>query len=181
MTAFTLHAPDGGCHYFENADPSLFCPKCESYIGKEPYYPKSMDVRKPKYDFFACYDGRRLISEKAKIFLEKLKVEGLEFKRVNESPQFFLPVCYNIVEFDVEKRKTRFEKLCSQCGNYQYIVGATPAFLKNIKAVQADSWYRTDIEFGSGKAKKSLTIVGEKLKKTLEKEFKEIDFEAVRE
>jgi len=40
--------------------------------------------------------------------------------------------------------------------------------------------YFTDIQFGSGKEKSPLIIVGEKLGKMLKKTFKEIDLEEVR-
>ena len=133
-------------------------------------------------NFFSSYDGASLVSEKAKVFLTHLNIKGLSFKKVNKNPPFYVPVTQNIVKFDTEKRGTRFENYCDLCSNYEYVVGATPVFLKNMDIIEDMGWYNTDIHFGSNRGKHPLTIVGAGLKEVLKKEFKQqIYFDSVTE
>ena len=60
------------------------------------------------------------------------------------------------------------------------MVGSTPPFLKNLADIEQMGVYFTDIQFGSGKEKSPLIIVGEKLGIELKNAFKDIDLEEVR-
>lgn len=66
-----------------------------------------------------------------------------------------------VVEFNAEARKTQFEKRCPDCGTYEEVAGATPAFLKAGAVVPANGFARTDLEFGSGDEKMPLVLCGD--------------------
>lgn len=66
------------------------------------------------------------------------------------------------VEFDIERRRTRFEGLCKECGRYFDVIGATPIFLLQ-QAGLPDEIVGTDVEFGSGDEQHPLLLVGPRL------------------
>lgn len=180
MTSYALFAADCDIYYYDEANPDLFCTACGSFTGKERYYPSQLKISKLKGDICYSYDGQLLLSKKAKEFLEKASTSDISFQLVNTSPEVFVLSVESAVTFDVEKRKTRFEGMCESCGNYETIVGSTPPFLKVGEIVNPTEIYITDIQFGSGKEKSPLYIVGSELAKKLKKEFKEVDLEEVR-
>lgn len=179
--AYVLYAPDCDVFYYELAPNRLFCKSCGSYIGEEPYYPSKISLKQKKYDFCFTYDGRLLLSEQAKQFLQDQMLDGVSFRRIDVDPPIFVPIVSEVVHFDAGKRGTRFENRCDLCGSYESVVGATPAFLLDLDLVQEGNIYVTDLEFGSGREKAPVYIVGERLAIGLKKKFNEIDLEAVKD
>ena len=49
---------------------------------------------------------------------------------------------------------------CSVCGQYESVVGATPVYVRNVRGPISGGVYRTDLEFGSGREKEPLVIMG---------------------
>jgi len=180
MTNYAIFAADADIYYYEGAPEDLFCPSCGSYIGSKPYLPSNLKVQKLEKDFSYSYDGKLILSNKAKAFLEENISTKLVFHRVNSEPEAFVFETPNIAIFDSEKRKTRFIDKCDQCGNFESIIGSTPPFLKIDHDLDKMGVYVTDIQFGSGREKSPLIIVGEQLGLMLKKAFKEIDLEEVR-
>ena len=180
MTNYAIFAADADINYYSDAPEELFCSSCGSYIGSKPYLPNDLMESGLKKDFCYSYDGQLIISTKAKIFLEVNSSTELEFHKINSDPEAFVIEAHGKAIFDTEKRKTRFVSKCGKCGNFESIVGSTPPFLKNASNIEQMGLYFTDIQFGSGKEKSPLIIVGEKLGKMLKKTFKEIDLEEVR-
>ena len=64
-----------------------------------------------------------------------------------------------IIEFDVERRKTRFEDYRQCCKKYHSVAGASPGFLKAPERLYGSQAFKTDIEFGSGDEKSSLIVI----------------------
>lgn len=178
---YVIYAEDNGYYYYNDADESLFCSQCGSYIGNEDYFPKKLPIKKLKKDFSYTYDGRLLLSESAVDFLKKLNIENITFKLVNKKPKIYVPILSKTIEFDPNKSKTRLENYCEQCGNYESIVKYAPNSLydNETKVRCGCGVFKTNISFGSGREKSPLFIVGEKLAKLLKKEFKEIDLHKV--
>lgn len=87
-------------------------------------------------------------------------LSGLQFSQLPDAPHFFAVRAMRAVEFDAERRKTRFTTLCQFCGQYESVVGARPAFLKIGSVVEEREFVRTDLEFGSGDEKHPLLICG---------------------
>jgi len=178
--SYDLTAPDCDCYYFAQAQPEWFCSSCDSYIRDKPYYPTGLGVDSLKYDFCFTYENRLLLSAAARAFLTE-NASDVGFVQVNQDPAIFAPVVNSVVSFDTVRRQTRFEGPCDRCGRYQSVVGATPPYLKDAELIRPDGFYRTDIEFGSGREKAPSFIVGEKLKRLLEQRFEELYFHKVKE
>lgn len=177
--AYDLTAPDCDCHYFAQAQANWFCSSCDSYVRSEPYYPTELAIDSLKYDFCFTYENRLLLSATARAFLEE-HASNIGFAQINHDPAIFVPIVTSVVTFDTVRRHTKFENLCDTCGQYQSVVGATPPYLKDPGLVQPNGFYRTDVEFGSGREKAPSFIVGENLKRFLEQRFEELYFHEVR-
>lgn len=177
-SAYTLSAPDCDKHYFEFAPSSLFCPECDSYVGAEEFVPQ-LDLRQCKLDFCFTCDGQLLVSQRGMACLSQHCSTPLRFATVDESAGFHSLSVESKVAFDYVRRKTKFERKCPVCGNYESIVGATPAFILRSDKVHEMGMYRTDICFGSGREKSPIIVVGAALKSCLTHEFPELDFRGV--
>jgi len=102
----------------------------------------------------------------------------LEFIKFNQDPKIYCLLVNRYVGFDTEIQKPCYENFCQFCGNYESITGPDPIYLVNDN-IKKMGFYRSDIEFGSGRSKAPLYIVGEDLYLALKKEFKELDFSEV--
>ncbi|HET7539730.1 MAG TPA: hypothetical protein VFK05_07655 [Polyangiaceae bacterium] len=100
---------------------------------------------------------RRALDE---IFPNSIRLEPLQSNLFA-----FLPTA--IVAFDAVARKTRFEGLCSTCGQYRSVIGAKPIMLTQGSAVEASGIARTDLEFGSDDEKAPLVVLGDEAAKRL--------------
>ena len=176
--SYTISAPDCDANYFEGAAPSLFCTECDSYIGSDEFVPE-LDLRRCKLDFCFTYDGRLLVSARAKTYLSEHCVTALNFAAVDRSGFYYRLHVGASVAFDAVRRKTRFEKKCAICGSFESIVGATPAFILESEKVDEMGMYRTDLCFGSGREKGPVFVVGAALKDELARKFAELDFKEV--
>ncbi|MCS6997642.1 MAG: hypothetical protein NZ533_12000, partial [Casimicrobiaceae bacterium] len=114
--SYTISAPDCDTNYFEGAAPSLFCPECDSYIGSDEFVPE-LDLRSCELDFCFTYDGRLLVSKRAKTYLSQHCVTDLDFAAVDTKGLYYRILAGESVAFDAARRKTRFEKKCAVCGN----------------------------------------------------------------
>lgn len=175
MSAYSLSAPDCDVYYFSSAPAFLFCPECDSYVGKEDYVPQ-LDLGRCKFDFCFTYEGRLLVSERAKKFLSEHCTTSVVFAPVDRSARYYRFGVEATLLFDKDRRKTRFDRKCPRCGNFQSVVGATPAFIYDSCKVEATGAYRSDLCFGSGREKSPIIVVGATLKHQLQDSFPEIDF-----
>lgn len=172
---FTISAPDCNAHYFEGAPQRAFCPGCDSYIGADEFVPM-LNLSRCKLDFCFTFDGRFLVSRRAKAYLSKHCTTALNFVAVDVPKTYYRLSVESSVVFDTARRSTRFEKKCELCGNFQSIVGATPAFILDPDKVEEMGMYRTDLSFGSGREKSPIFVVGAALKRDLAENFAELDF-----
>ncbi len=180
MTCFAIYCSDYDIFYYEHAPDASFCKNCDTYIGKSAYIPKSLGISRFPKDFCFSYDGQLLLSKNAKEFLLESADTKVDFLKVNDMPDVFVPIISEVVEFDYKRRGTRFLDYCDFCNNYESIVGAAPPFLKSPENVLAKGIYISDLKFGSGREKGPIYIVGVQLGKLLKKSFREIDLEVVK-
>ncbi|MBL8821905.1 MAG: hypothetical protein JNJ77_04900 [Planctomycetia bacterium] len=124
-------------------------------------------IKKRKYDISITYDGVLIISQKFKSACSDNNLSGLVFRQLSNDADFFAVQASKTVEFDAERRKTRFIQPCNQCGRYESVVGATPVFLKAGTEIDGREFVRTDLEFGSGDQKHPILICGEVAAKAL--------------
>jgi len=177
ILGYVIIDPDNGENMFENALQN----KCANYsnIYDLNCINPSYQFRKKQYNISSTYEGFKIVSEKFKRFCEKEKYEGLEFVKLPKSDGFYWFKIHNIIEYDTDARKTQFINFNKECNGYEEIIGATPVCLK-VKTVLNDSFYRTDICFGSFADKSPLEIVGEMtMKKLRAAGFNDIFFEEI--
>lgn len=179
IVAYALGGPDNGGHYFREAPDEVFCPDCGSVIDRD-YTPRTLGRVKPIYDVASTYDNHYIVSLKFKEFCERARIKDLDFIKVNESPLLYDLRSRLVLPFDAARRKTRFENYCRTCDQYEAVAGATPVFLTGITHPIENGIYRTDTNFGSGREKWPMIIVGVKTKERMQLEkFKGAEYRAV--
>lgn len=167
--------------FFIGGEPSsLLCPKCGTCMDYR-YTPERISIdRSRKYDVSYTHDLRKLFSKTFVSFCRDVLHSDEEFRLVKgDGMDFFYMYPSKVLEFDIERRKTRFEKPCDVCGGYESIVGARPAFLRTRSPI-GPGFYRSDIAFSSGTSKFPLFFVSTEWKEHLESQrFRGIEFEPV--
>lgn len=167
--------------FFDGSEPpGTLCPKCGTCLDYS-YAPATLTIHPSrKYDASYTLDLRKLFSERFVSFCRDVLHAKDEFRLVkSDSMDLFYLYPSRELEFDAERRRTRFENPCDVCGGYGSIVGARPAFLKANNQI-GPGFYRSDIAFGSGKSKFPLLFVSQEWKGLLQAEkFRGIEFEAV--
>ena len=169
ILAYNLVAQDNGAFFFEKAPKSIFCPSCGCCL-KDDYVPNELEFFKRNYDLSFTYANRCIVSERFKIFCENSQIQDVDFVLVDASKNIYFMKPLKQLAFDVRRRRTRFENYCRECKQYEEVIGASPVFLKNVEQEIGNGVYRTDIEFGTGKAKSPSIIVGTNTKRLIEKE-----------
>jgi len=151
---------------FENMPGLETCLSCGFKIDFT-YINKDFNLRKKVNDLSFTYDGYCIVSLKFKEACNRHNIAGADFIALPKENGYFFFRPNRIIEFDHQKRKTRFENMCEECGNYESVTGNKPAYIKgNLTA----GFFRTDILFGSGNEKSPLIIVSEQIKYILEQE-----------
>lgn len=155
------------------------CSECGYRTDFEFYDPDFTPVR-TVFDCSSTYDNFVIVSLKFKEFCVRHGYTNIEFRPFAKTKKFYWLVAKNEVEFDSQRSKTRFMDYCEACGNYESVVGVTPAFLKGIDKPLADGFYRTDLAFGGENAKTPVTIIGVETYEKMKKEkFKGIDYDPI--
>jgi len=136
------------------------CEACGELLDKWNESLEGFIVRKRKLDISSSYDGVTVVSVRFKSMYESTDLSGLVFCQLPDDPKFFAIRPERAVEYDAERRGTRFVKPCPQCGRYESVVGATPVYLKPGAEIAANEFVRTDLEFGSDDEKSPLLLCG---------------------
>jgi len=136
------------------------CDSCGELVSKWDEPLLGVIIKKRKFDISITYDGVLIASEMFKSVYAANNLSGLEFRRLPDDIPFLAIHAKRAVEFEAERRKTRFIKPCQYCGRFESVVGATPVFLKAGSEVGDHEFVRTDLEFGSGDEKHPLMICG---------------------
>ncbi len=172
VIGYKLSGTDNDSHMYINNKGLSVCDYC-GYKTDSEYVNANFTIKRNIYDFSYTYDGCCIVSLKFKEFCLRENYTNIQFKALPLEPLFFYFIVKIQLNFDVKKRRTRFEKFCNICGNYESVIGANPVFLKNVNTPLEDMFYRTDQEFGSGNEKHPLIIVGvETYKKMKREKFK---------
>jgi len=155
------------------------CTKCGRILDKGYVNPK-FELMKDNYDVSYTYDGYCVVSNKLKEFCARFHCEEVDFVPLPSVPGFFVFLVRRVVEFDSERRKTRFENYCDACRRFETVVGANPVFLKSQEPLQ-NGFFRTDLEFGSGDEQHPLLLVGHETYERLRREkLKGVTFEGIK-
>lgn len=165
--AFVLYGHDNDSYMLQGFPDLVRCSTCGELLER-PRLVDAFSLTK-KRDVSATYDGYTVVSQRFMEEWQQMGGEGLEFAPLPKEPGFYVISACQELEFDSERRKTRFEKHRPCCGRYQSVAGATPAFLKSPENLLPLHAARTDVMFGSRDEKHPLIIVpfelGEKLKR----------------
>lgn len=184
ILGYVMRAKDCNDGIFFNGDEpaGVLCPNCGTCLDYQ-YAPNTIDIHpSKKYDVSYTHDLRDLYSAKFVKFCREVLKSDVSFKLVKSAEiDFFYMMPSRVLEFDVERRKTRFEKLCNVCGGYESIVGARPAFLRTRELI-GPGFYRSDVAFASGKSKYPLFMVGGEWKELLaSQKIRGLVFEEIRD
>ncbi len=166
VVGYTLQGQFNDTYMFRDNSLLAKCEGCGYRLDFSPTNPQYI-LRKGKEDFSATYDGQRIVTRAFKDFCEENRYKGVVFRNFENDPDHFHFIVIPEVKFDAPRRKTRFENLCPQCGNYESIVGAKPAYLLIGQAME-DGFYRTDLIFATGNEKHPVLLVGMETKSKLE-------------
>ncbi len=179
VIAYTMSAADGDAYFFEGAPDSVFCDNCGSCTDPT-FLPTNLELKRTPYDVCSTYDGRMIVSARFRAFCRHHGFAGAQFDPVNDRGSLYLLRSNRTVAFDWERRETRFDRPCDRCGQYESVVGAYPAYLKGIEAPLLHGFYRTDLEFATGREKAPLLIVGTQTKALIEAEgFERAEFDGI--
>src|SRR6266446_13227 len=166
IVGYKIGGQDNDTHMFRDDSSLRKCEGCGYRLDFSATNPQYC-LNKCSDDISATYDGQTIVSRAFKDFCERNEYQGIKFAVFENDPNHFHLVVLREVKFDAERRKTRFENLCPQCGNYESIVGAKPAYLLISEPLDS-GFYRSDLLFASGNEKHPLTLIGNETKAKLE-------------
>jgi hypothetical protein len=150
-----ISGPDNDSSMLVDASDAPRCPRCGFALDRAWINPRFRLTVK-RWDVSFTYDGYLIVSQR---FRDALGNRGAVYGDLPSEPSFFTLRAEEQVEFDAERRRTRFSHFCEQCRRFKQVAGATPVFLKNETRLP-DELRRTDIEFGSNDGQDPLLLVG---------------------
>jgi hypothetical protein len=162
---YAIGGQDNDTYMFSEGDAVPKCNGCGfrlDFFRTNPAY----RLTKCRGDISHTYDGQTIVSKAFRDFCRNNGYQGVRFETFENNPHHFHLKVDEVVSFDAVRRKTRFENLCPECGNYESVVGAKPAYLL-IDHILKDEFFRSDLLFASGNEKHPLTIVGVETKAKL--------------
>lgn len=155
--AYILHGHDNDSYMLKDVADLARCSVCGELLER-PHLVPAFRIQK-KRDVSATYDGYTIVSQR---FVDEWRLhggEGLNFAPLPEEPGYFVISADRVIEFDSNRRKTRFEQYRPCCDQYHSVAGATPAFLKSAHSLSKGQAAQTDVRFGSGDEKHPLIII----------------------
>jgi hypothetical protein len=111
--------------------------ECLDFVrNREKYINQDFIVKRTKYEFSYTYDGALIVSQRFKDFCEKNKLKEIEFYQLKYQQEYYLFKVKKTIDFDVERRNTRFLEFNESCNEYNEVVGATPVCLKENRQLE---------------------------------------------
>lgn len=180
IIGYRILGADNNSHMYDEDEAKYKkCVKC-GFVTDFEYVNPILKIKRRVNDFSYTYDGRAIASLKFKEFCTRKNLKGIRFLELPSDKEFFYMLVDNIVEFDYEKRKTRFEEFCNECKLYRAVAGANPVILKNVEKELDSGIYATNISFGSGNELHSLIIVSNDIYKEMKIEkFRGITYDKI--
>ena len=146
------------------------CDTCGELIAKWEEPLTGLVVKCRRHDISVTYDGIVVATVRFKSIYERQKLLGLKFRQLPDDPSFFAVYATRAVQFDAERRKTRFIDRCAECGHFESVVGATPLYLSSNSQIGDKEFVRTNLEFGSDDEKSPVLLCGGMAANTLSRE-----------
>lgn len=175
---FVIHPHFNDSSFFEDRVVPR-CDACQHMLGKWSHVSTDVKVGR-RLDVGASYDGVLVVSKRFREWYAAFGCEGLTFTPLADGRNAWVRA-ERVVSFDTERKKVRCNKLCSKCGQFWDVVGATPVHLRPGQSVGAREFVQTDLEFASGDEKGPLLICGFEAGCEMEaQKFAGLEMEAVR-
>ena len=143
----------------------VFCSSC-GWKSDWGFTRPSFKLKSRSLDVSCTYDGACIVSSAAREVFADF-IDGV-FHVLPREPNFFHLVPIDVVEFDSEKRGTRFGDVCESCKLPEWVAGATPVYLNRLPD-PSKHLFRTDVLFGSYNERSPLKIVSTDLLHALER------------
>ena len=181
VIGYSITGPDNDSYLFPDGWGKSICEVYDFIENREKYIDNKFRVKRNNFNMSHTYDGATIVSQKFRDFCLRHSYVNVKFYQIEKQPGFYLLKVDTIVEFDSQRRRTRFEDFREECKMYNSVAGADPVCLKT-KDCLADGFYRTDLLFGSGYEQHPLIIIGvETFKKMKFEKFKDIHFSPVKD
>ena len=170
----SILGPDGGGLYFDYAPRGILCSQCNQCLD-DSYVPSRIKATKTnRYDVWATYDNRIIVSDRFRRFCEESGFLGCTFRQIGDGKFYVLWVLNSTAHFDRDRAPLEYGDECSSCGRYEFVVGAIPTFIVESELAD-DRFYATDMRFGAGLELSPQFIVGSELANRLRGErFKDL-------
>lgn len=176
IIGYSISGPDNDSNLFPDGWGKSICEVSDFVHNREKYINEKFRVKRKNYNLSYTYDGATIVSQKFRDFCLRNSYSGLEFYQLKKQPELYLLKVNSIIEFDTNRRQTRFEDFHEECNSFNSIVGAHPTCLTTTTALP-DNFMRTDVLFGSGYGQSPITIIGiETFKKMKAEKLNDIDF-----
>ena len=170
MVGYCLDGHHNDSHAYYGRHDVARCSVCGEILNKEELPLTGLRVRKRRtYDISATYDGVLVVSAAFVELYDRHGWTGLTLTPLPDDPTFSSVVAIEKVEFDVERRGTRFIDFCATCGRYKEVIGAHPVYLKPGNVIPDTGFVRTDLEFASGDEKGPLILCGRSVGQILQR------------
>lgn len=157
LIGYSIMRHDSEVRMFRDDSDLPKCPKCGR--RRDPFaHNPNFRLRRRRFHIYGTYDGQAVVSRALREFCLERRYGGLEFLAFDEDPEHYHLIVHNILPFDAQRRRTRFEGRCPECGEFHCVVGATPGFLKMHDVVGAGIW-RSDLLFACDNEKSPIIIV----------------------
>ena len=181
IIGYSISGSDNDSYLFPDGWGKSICEVSDFVLNRENYINGRFSVKRKNKNLSNTYDGATIVSQKFRDFCLRNSYLSVQFYQLEKQPELYLMKVNSIVEFDTDRRQTRFEDFNQECNMYNSIVGANPVCLKTTNAL-SDNFNRTDILFGSGYEQHPLTIIGvETFKKMKAEKFNDIDFHPIQD
>ena len=174
LLGYSISYPDNESYMLRGPSPHPKCEECGFVLDHEWIDPQFRLIQ-PYADLSATYDGYTIATERFCDFASK---HGGRCIELPSAPGFSSFRVDERIAFDSVRRKTRFAKRCSICGQFGDVTGSTPIFIQGDQSIP-DRFVGTDVEFGSGDEKHPIILVGVGLAEELRKTHKSIDLRPV--
>ena len=157
VVGYAVFGHDNRTYFFHDPPPGVLCPRCKTVLNQQ-FRPAHLPLR-TGMDISSTYDNVQVASERFVEVCREHALPGVTFHRFEgKNGSYYFVESERVVTFDAERRGTRFESRCPDCGNFESIVGATPVYLSHGGPLER-GFFRTDLAFGSNEGKRPMLLV----------------------
>lgn len=170
MKYYSISGTDNNSEFYYMNDAILeHCPNCGLITNRAQAIQKriaTFKIKKKNYNLSTCSDGPAIASEKFVEIVNKHNLKGLSFIALPASPGFYLIRYEKVVGYDYAYNPHIYLKeKCKVCQQWYEISKVFPIKVvdKDEQKMDADTFYRTDLEYGEKVRRQPLVLVTENI------------------